>query len=483
MEREERRAAIWLAAAAAVGLALLGLYPQGAEPDAGFHFLKARWAFHHPQYFVDVWARPLFQAVFAIPAQAGFGAARVFALLLALAAAWNTFRLAQKLGFENAPLAGLLLFLQPVWMVCAFDTMTEPLFALVFGIALRLRVEGHPRASMVMASLLPLARPEGFVMAALWGVWRLLERNNPRPWVRRVWELHVLATGTAAWWLAALLLSGDPLYILHHWPAIWAPGATAFGSGPIYAFARDLPEVAGAVLVVPFLVGAATLASRRRHGFLLASFFAIFILHSVIWHLGRFGSSGYPRYLICVAPATALITLAGWNRIGEAFIRVPRAARRASSAAALAASLLLAVGYVDSLPRTRDGKHLVDMVAEFRARPLRPYHRLAWSQPYACILFGRDPEENPRWTGDRERNLALLRALPRGTLVLWDRDLGESWYRLTVEDFLEAGFGTLWSRQLREPGLFWSEPREQRLDLVLLGEIVIKEPASGPPRK
>jgi len=471
MDRGDRvRAFVGLGLASAAGLILLALYPKSAEPDGGFHFLKARWAFAHPAYFVDVWARPLFQLAFALPSQVGFMPARIFGLAISLAAAWHTFRLAGELGLPRPWMAIPLLFLQPVWLVYASDTMTEPLFALVLAVALRLHLSGRVLPGMLVASLLPLARLEGVVLVGLWAVW-ILGKADPRPLQKRLLELAVLGSGAGAWWLAALAITRDPLYLIHHWPSIWNPAGVTYGRGPVYAFLRVMPEVVGPIFLIPFVAGLVILLKRRMHGTIVSCFLVVFVLHSALWATGRFGSTGFPRYLMCVAPASALIALAGWNWLAEALAARCPATIRAIGVAAVTVSLVQALYYVDAQPRTRDHSFMVELAGMFNAAP-EPFTKLAWSQPHACILFDRDPEENPLWTGDREKNLALLRALPKGTLICWDRDIGGSWHHLTEEDFYAEGFSTLECVGRRTPGrlpwipgVFWSDIYEQRLDL------------------
>ena len=171
----------------------------------------------------------------------------------------------------------------------SFETMTEPLFALVFVVALRLHRRGHVRAGMAVASLMPLARPEGFFLCALWGVWVLLDERDARPgrhWWRRLASTLWLATGTAAWWLAALAITRDPLWIAHNWPSNWGAAGTAYGTGPLLAYWYQRSIIAGRLLYVPFLVGLALLLARRRLGTATSAFLLLFVLHSVLWYFG-----------------------------------------------------------------------------------------------------------------------------------------------------------------------------------------------------
>ncbi|HEY6399832.1 MAG TPA: hypothetical protein VI479_00395 [Blastocatellia bacterium] len=174
-DRTLRRALAWMTVFAAVGVALVLLYRDADQQDSGYHFLFARWGRRHPQYFIGVWARPLFTLLYFPIAQFGYAAAKFFTVIISLATAWQTFRLARQIKFDRAEMAIPLLFLQPSFFLLSSTTMTETLFALVFVIALRLHLSGRIKLGMVVASLLILIRPEGFFIGLLWGIWVLGE--------------------------------------------------------------------------------------------------------------------------------------------------------------------------------------------------------------------------------------------------------------------------------------------------------------------
>jgi len=152
---------------------MLFLFDDSCQMDGGQHYLFARWAWVHHELFVGVWSRPLFTFLYALPALAGFRAARAATVLICLAIAWQTWRLAEDLKLPRAPLGIALLFLQPSFFLFCADTMTEPVFALVYVVALRLHHSGRPAAGMPVASLMILARPEGFFLGVLWALWGL----------------------------------------------------------------------------------------------------------------------------------------------------------------------------------------------------------------------------------------------------------------------------------------------------------------------
>jgi hypothetical protein len=465
---------LWLGTFTIAGIALALLYPDSYQQDGPYHYLFARNAWEHPSMFVGVWSRPLFTFLYSFPALLGYPAAKLFTVLICILTAWQTFRIAQELGLERPALTIPLLYLQPSYFLLSADTMTEPIFALVFAIALRLHLKGRIAAGMIVASMMILARPEGFFLGVLWGIWVLMEKRGPPSRWRRIPGTLLLASGAVAWWLAALLITGDPLFIKNNWPPDW--GAARYGTGSIAIYLIRLPEIAGPLLCVVFLFGLALLLARRQMGPVTSAFLTLFVLHSIFRVFGFFGAAGYPRYFVCVAPAIALITLAGWNGVARALTRAPRFVATTAGVAVLVASGAFTVSYADAAIYVRDAGAVQEMHAWFRANP-KPFARLVWSQAYMCIVFDCDVWSKAAFTNKKESNLALLEKYPKETLIFWDGDTGPSWYGITGDDLAQAGFTRLRSQSYSLEGLLvkrwwftdWG-PRRQEMHLFYKGD-------------
>lgn len=451
-DRASVSAALLLLLGGGAGLAMLKLFPDSCQQDGGLHYLFAKWAWQHPGLLVGVWSRPLYTALYATPALAGYEAARGLTVLICLTTSWQTWRLAEEFGIERSPLAILLVWLQPSFLLFSADNMTEPVFALTFVTALRLHHQGRETAGAVVASLLVLARPEGLFLCLLWAYWL---------WAARRWQwrgaaaLLWLGCGALAWWVAALLITGDPLFILHNWPRNWPLTGTVYGAAGLLAYPARLPEIVGPFLLVPFGVGLWFLLRTGKMSTLSSTFLLFFVLHTVLRAGGLLGSAGYPRYLVSISPAIALITLCGWNRIANLFRLSPRWWRGAVAVTILASSAWFNLIYADGAEWSRDARALRDIHQWFLAARERDdlvVTRLIWNEPYACILFGRDPWENPEWTHNREQDLELLRNSPAGTLVVWDQRIGPKWFGLESADFEEAGYRRLYSREFQLHG-------------------------------
>lgn len=436
----------WLAVFAALGTALVFLYVDADQQDAGYHYLFARWSWQEPYYLIGVWTRPLFTLIYSAPAQLGYPAAKIFTLLISLVAAWQTYRLALLLKLERAHLAIPLLLLQPALFLLFTETQTETLFALLFVIALRLHYSGWIRASLIVVSMLILVRPEGFFLGVAWGLWIVIAA---RQWTltRRIKETLWLATGAFVWWAAASLLTRDPLWILHDWPTDWHVTSEANGRGPLLWYFALLPLIVGPLFLPQFVLGLRKFLRDWQFAPGVMSFLALFALHSVMFWRGWFGAAGYPRYLVCVAPAVAIIALSGWSQLSLL-------TRRGVQAAILVLSLLVCLFYVDGYRYTRDGRAVDDALSWLKNHPVS-FSRLVFSQSYMCIRLDCQSADRLILTSDRAHNLSALRDSNAGTLVFWDLEVGPKWFGLSATDFERLGYKQLFAKPYRLDGWFF----------------------------
>jgi hypothetical protein len=452
-----------------IGALLIFLFPGSPEQDVDYHFLMARTAWVDHFYFVDVWGRPLFTTLFAPVAALGFIPARFFALAISLAAAWQTYRLASDLHLPRAWLVMPFLLGQQTFFELYSNLFTEPLFAFILVIALRCHISGRVKSGMLVASLLPLARPEGVFLCLFWGlwvaldvwclefgVWRLADvghRPVHRRIVSRLGSIVILATGVMIWWLAALLLTGDPLFILHNWPATWHTGM--YGHGTFLSYAQRSQEFAGVILIVPFIVGLVRGFRSRPWILITSAFLVLFLLHSIFVRYGLFGEAGFPRYMVAVAPAIALLTLEGWNTIF--MIKGVRPFAAGVGWVVITFSILQSVHYMDSMVWTRDAVAIDDM-ANWLQRQHPSLSGLIWSNGGMCVRLKQNLKDSPP-AEHREKLLALLEKAPPKTIVFWDDEIGPNWFGMTAAEIEGRGYKLLISRHYSLPALVFCPGR------------------------
>jgi len=478
-----------------IGVLLIFLFPGSPEQDVDYHFLMARTAWVDHSYFVDVWGRPLFTTLFAPVAVLGFIPSRFFALAISVAAAWQTYRLACDLRMSRAWLVMPFLLGQQTFFELYSNLFTEPLFALVLVIALRCLISGRIKSGMLVASLLPLARPEGVFLCLVWGLWILVlpERDRQtspcrqkkreamsdrtstsgnvvnqreqgvragtnvvpghvpvyRRVVNRLGSIMILASGVVIWWFVALLLTGDALFILHNWPATWH--TDMYGHGTFLSYAQRSQEFAGVILIVPLILG--LLRGFRSRSWLLitSAFLALFLLHSIFVKYGLFGEAGFPRYMVSVAPAIALLTLEGWNTIFP--VKILRPFAIVAGWVVLLFSILQSVHYMDSMVWARDAV-AIDKMAKWLQRQYLSLPGLIWSNGRMCIILKRNLKDSPP-AKNQEMLFALLEKAPAGTIVFWDNEIGPNWFGTNSAEIENRGYKPLTSRHYSLPALIF----------------------------
>jgi hypothetical protein len=520
-----RLAVIALVFMGVIGALLIFLFPGSPEQDVDYHFLMARTAWGDHSYFVDVWGRPLFTALFAPVVLLGFVPARFFALAISVAAAWQTYRLACDLRMSRAWLVIPFLLGQQTFFELYSNLFTEPLFALVLVVALRCHIGGRINLGMLVASLLPLARPEGVFVCLFWGLWvafdvwhlefllrqgfrlrqgfvgqvggqvgiRRLADGERRHGlassfakasdfgeassdksedkseatlhglVSRLGSIVILGSGVVVWWFAALLLTGDPLFILHNWPATWH--TDMYGHGTFLSYGQRSQEFAGVVLVIPFVVGLFRGFRSWSLSLITGVFLVLFLLHSIFVKYGLFGEAGFPRYMVSVAPAIAVLTLEGWNTIFS--VRILCRFAIITAWVVVIFSVLQSVHYLDSMIWARDAVAIDDMDREFARIGNREWTRmdanktlpgLIWSNGRMCIDLNRNLKDSPP-AGNRENLFALLEKAPERTVVFWDNEIGPNWFGTTAAEIESRGYKLLISRHYSRPALIFPPGR------------------------
>ncbi len=462
-------ARLWLLAGLYLLLVVwLQLWPYTGEGDSILHYWNLRTTWIDPRLGLTVWARPLYVLLMIVPAQFGLLAVRCWAALFAVGLAWQTMRMADDLRLPNATMAGLCLIFQPLTFALASDTMTEIPLALGLTICLRLWWAKRYLASCLLMSFLPLVRPEGFLLAPVWGLFLLaLPRTDEYPsWWRRIPIGASLATGMVSFFAVTRMMTGEWLFIVNEWswPLV---GAT---KGSLWHHVVNWPYYCGWVMLPLFLLG--FLASLRRVMALpWAAWGVVFLAHTLMYWTGTFSALGLMRILVSTAPVTALICLYGWNALAHV-LRAPSWPgwlRHAVTAVMIVFAMLTAMIYYYEEPL-----HHRFVLARKAAAFVQHNHLLSEAPrifatdpivlaeldiPVRQYMFATtNPELAPflnwvvvRHIVGREKSVAQMRALPPGSVGVWDDDLGRWWYHILPEEFPALGYTVLYRVKQTEP--------------------------------
>ncbi len=468
---------LWLCAGLYLLLVVwLWQWPYTGEGDSILHYWNLRTAWIDPRLGLTVWARPLYVLLMIVPAQFGVFAVRCWAALFAVLVTWQTMRMADDLRLPNATLTGLFLVFQPLTFALASDTMTEIPMALGLTICLRLWWAKRFLASCMLMSFLPLVRPEGFLLAPVWGLFLLaLPRTDEYPsWRRRVLIGASLATGMICFFAVTRMLTGEWLFIVSEWswPLV---GAT---KGSLWHHVVNWPYYCGWVLLPLFLIG--MIASFRRVMVLpWAAWATVFLTHTLMFWTGTFSALGLMRILVTTAPITALICLYGWNALAKLFRAEHRSMllRHGVTAVVMVFAMLTAMIYYYAEPL-----HHRFMLAQKAAAFVRQNHlltdapRIFATDPIVLAELGiptrqymfstTNPELAPfldwkvvRHIVGRERSVAQMKTLPPGSVGVWDDDLGRWWYHILPEELPALGYTVLYRVRQTETDveLNWNE--------------------------
>lgn len=292
------------ALSAAFALASTGVYYD----DDLAHYMIARFAWRHPELFLNTWGRPGFTMLYAPAAALGFVPARLFSALLAGATALAAAYLAQLHGVQRSWLAALLTGAQPELLRQGFSTLTELVFALMLALGLIAARRERWAWLALAAGWLPLARYESLPLVAIVGVLLL---------VKGQWRLLPL--------LALPLLAQNSFYALREsnlalllFPLDQALGVRAsapsfdYGTGDPLYYLNLAPVAFGPAIFALACLGMV----RARPGLLQFSVLTMLaVLSLTYWLLPGAGVAGYVRHLAMVAPAVGVLAAIGLERI------------------------------------------------------------------------------------------------------------------------------------------------------------------------
>ena len=439
---------VFLLLATLMGLSLgFGMWSEGyLECDDINHFMYSRWSFEHPRYLLDVWGRPLMTLLYAGPAQLGHEAARVLTSLLAGIGAFLAWLTAREYKLKLAPLAILFTFSSPLFFLLSYSFLTEILFSAVLIGAVLLYQRGHYGWSAFVVSLSPAARPEGFFIGVLWGVFFLFDpavgaslREGKKGIIKRFRYIALLPVGTLIWNFCGFLYDGDLLWLVHNWP--WS-AESIYGSGDVARFFAVIPVMVTPYFLPFFIWGVVAMFRSKKW---LCPVVALYVvcLHTVLWTFGLFGSAGYPRYMVTIVPVLAVCTTYGvslfydWLKDRERIARFISPDRVIAFFGVIAVVLLLTVWpFVTKVPKHFDFI-LIDHVAEWYLsyEEEHPGTKIAAAHPY--LYFSADLDSKTQGFYLTEKDLI---AAPSGSLVFWETKFAEPFSHITPEMLNRLGF-------------------------------------------
>lgn len=288
---------------------LCSLLSEGAYGggDSWMHYLFAKYAFKHPENYMDQWAKPVFTLIASPFAWFGFGGIKLFNIACALFTAYLSYRIIKEHVEADAWLSIVFVCSVPIYFVCVYSGLTEILFALFLVAGIFLYQGFHERYACLLISFLPFIRSEGFLMIPVFAFATLYYRQ---------WKATpLLAVGTVLFTIIGYFYAHDWKWVFSTNPYLIA--GNVYGKGSLLNFVGANENIAGLPMVILILSTALIFFRQFRHNFhhrmlhirfvlIFGCIATYFIAHSIFWRLGIFGSLGLIRVMAGIGPLIGL---------------------------------------------------------------------------------------------------------------------------------------------------------------------------------
>lgn len=356
------------AVAVALLLGRFVLFDVPFSDDDLTHWLIARQALTDPWYFLDIWGRPGFTVLHALPAQAGFIGCQILSAILSLACAWIVGIYCGRRGAFLAGVGFATCFFQPQFYFLADGALTETVYAFVVAVALLLISRGQVRWACLALSWGAITRLEGMPMLPVYWLGLVLDdlrrplELQPRP-REHVIRLLLLGVFPFTWnFIYSAVLGFESLLPIFTENVFVTAPNSYYGHGKWYSYLASAWNIHGPVFFVFVGVGCVVLARRREH-FVPLSVGVFWLMQSVLWAGGFMRTGGYDRFFVSITPLAAVAATAGAAAvIHRAGRKLPRRALRVAILAVLVFSILWCA--VEDFTWTGERQQHYDAVAD-----------------------------------------------------------------------------------------------------------------------
>jgi len=440
--RFEKNHPYYLLLAFLINFVILAILSEGSVGGADdlSHFKFSRYAFKHPEFFLDPWAKPLFTILMAPFAQFGFIGVKIFNILLGLGTALITFLTARKLNYRHPFLALFLLIFAPIYMVLMISGMTEILFGFILIFGIYLFFNKRSIWSALLISLLPFVRTEAVVIFPLFLVAYLLNKQ---------WKaIPFLLTGFLLFSIIGSFHYGDFFWVIKTMPYT-GDAAGIYGSGELFYYVHKFRPIfgpalffliIGGMLYIPYNFYLNTKVKRIPFinemliGFL--PFIIYFSAHSYVWWKGQGNSVGEIRVIAAVLPSAVLLALFGWNGLMRL---LPLSKFYQILLSTTLALLLVFSSYnIHKIPvELGPTQKILKEAAAWMKGSDHADKKIYYFDPYCWFFMDRDPtdqEKNAQWLPDVQEPQNQI--LP-GEIIFWDAHYGPNEGQVPLERLLE----------------------------------------------
>lgn len=288
------------------------------ETDSISHYQYARYAFIHPELFLNHWGKPLFTILAAPLAQFGYKGAIVFNLICGLTSAWFAYLIAKQLKFRHAWVVIVFTIFTPGYIFQMYTSLTEILFSTILIGSICLFTRRKFLWAALVISFIPFVRTEGMMYLIIFIV--------PLIWLKQYKTLPFLFTGFILFSIAGWSYYHDLLWFFTKMPYN-SGGSKLYGSGSFWYYFMQLKYSLDYPLSIMVITGVLAILHNLKRSFtylkeiryvtlyflIIPSVVLYILAQSFLWMEGMMGVLSSPRFIACVLPLVAIIALYGFE--------------------------------------------------------------------------------------------------------------------------------------------------------------------------
>lgn len=415
------------------------LFPGGG--DAIVHYRISHYAWTYPHLFLNLWGKPVFTLLSSPFAQLGFNGMMMFNVLVASLSAYVGFGILKLSHIKGKILLLPLLFFAPVYFIMVPSTMTEPLFGLFLMLGAWLFIREKYVSSLIIISLLPFVRNEGFIVFPFF-ILGLIH-------VRKYRLIPLILTGYLVIGAAGAIHSGDILWLINSTPYFGEYEEFRYKSGEFLSYIQRLPRLWGIPLLTLSILGSlavifrAVFMKQKEHLLLLLLVFlpafTYILAHSFVYWRGMGGALGLDRIMSAVVPLAAVLGVAGFNLLVKRY--------------SIAGKIILIIGFVwisfYMVKEVNDYYHLplkpgphenaLERVSDWiEEQDLVGNTKVYYYHPYAIHALGLDPFDNEKSGEQIPVNEVTGPVIRDGGIIIWDTHFGPNEGRMPLDTLLKV---------------------------------------------
>lgn len=391
--------------------------------DSYSHYLISKYAFKHPEHFLDHWGKPLFTLLSAPFAVFGFHGMMFFNILVCALSSFLALLVCKKLQYQNLSMVVVFTFFAPIYILLMFSGLTEALFALVLIASVYFFIDKKYLVAAIIISFVPFVRSEGLMFLAWFFVLLFIKKQYK--------SLPFLLFGLAFYSLLGWFILGDFFWLVTNNP--YKSSGSIYGHGTLMFYISSVPFTFGVGAFCLAIIGLLVLLfspfQKREllknelffNELFVVSFSAVgyFLFHAIVWWKGWLSVLGDHRFMAAIVPLIAIMALKGVN----SFIWIVKLKALRIVALCFVSGIVIYFGImVHSLPVKYIGENKVvnQAITWMIDHKYDEYKTIIFYNPIVPILLNKDPFQNPDFHTFVPDSDIPDKGVNPNTIVIWD---------------------------------------------------------------